>query len=212
MPMLKVLIADDHEVVRRGLKEVLREEFNRVSFGEATNFPEVLELVSSKDWNLLILDIIMPGPGVVSVIAEIRKVRPNLPVLMLTGTSEPEFAVSSMKAGANGYITKGYVSTELVNAVRKVLAGQTYLTAEALNNVTASLRNDQADGLHERLSPRELEIFRLIATGMSVKEIAGSLNLSDKTVATHIARIKEKTGLMSYVEMTRYAMLHKLVE
>lgn len=209
---MKVLIADDHEVARRGLREMLREEFDRLSFGEATDFHEVLDLVGTKEWDLLILDIIMPGPGVVNVITEVRQLRPNLPILTLTGTAEPEYAVSLMKAGANGYVIKDYLSTEFLKAVRKVLKGETYLTSDALNEITASLRTGRPGVIHQRLSPRELEIFQMIATDMAVKEIAGSLNLSEKTVATHVARIKEKTGLMSYVAIARYAILQKLVE
>lgn len=210
--MLNILIADDHEVVRRGLREVLAEGMGKVTFGEAADFHAVLALLSKKKWDLIILDIVMPGPNIGDVIAKIREVEPELPILVLTGIAEHEFAVTTLKAGANGYITKQYASEELINAVQKVLAGEPYLSNEALAGVAASLRQSGDKQSHELLSPREMEIFILIATGKSVKEIAGELGVSDKTIATHIARIKEKTGIMTYVEMTRYALRHKLVE
>lgn len=210
--MLNILIADDHEVVRRGLKDVLQEGFPKLHVGEAEDFHTVLAFLSKKKWDLIILDIIMPGPNIGEVIAKIRSVEPDLPILILTGIAEHEFAVTTLKAGANGYITKQYASVELINAVKKVLAGEPYLSNEALAGVAASLRQTNDKQTHELLSPRELEIFILIATGKSVKEIAGELGVSDKTIATHIARIKEKTGMMTYVEMTRYALRHKLVE
>jgi two-component system, NarL family, invasion response regulator UvrY len=208
---MSILVADDHEVVRRGLKDILADEFDKVRIGEARDSKETLTLVAERKWDLILLDIVMPGPDIVEVISEIRKRQPDVPILILTAVSELEYAVNTIKAGANGYITKQYASDELLLAIKKVLAGETYLSGETVKELAATLRGGE-EKQHQKLSPRELEIFCLIAKGESVKEIAADLNCSDKTVSTHLSRIKEKTGLSSYVEITRYALQNRLVE
>lgn len=210
---MNILVADDHEVVRRGLKDILDDEFNKPKIGEASNSTEVLELLADRKWDLILLDILMPGPGISEVITEIRKCLPQVPILILTAVSELEYAVRTLKAGANGYITKQYASDELLVAIKKVLAGETYVNSETVRELAATLREDGRPLMpHHKLSPRELEIFCLIARGKSIKEIASDLKVSDKTIGTHVTRIREKTGLVSYVEITRYALQKKLVE
>ncbi|HVU22678.1 MAG TPA: response regulator transcription factor [Opitutus sp.] len=210
--MLRILIADDHEVTRRGLKEILQDEFGDVHTDDAHDAAETLRLVAAHAWDLVLLDIIMPGMNVVEVLAEIRRLRPAVPVLILTAVSEMEYVVRTLKAGANGFINKRHASDELIAAIRKVLAGETYLSGEAITSLAATLRGGEPELPHQRLSERELQVFRLIARGKTVKEIAGDLGVSDKTVGTYLARIKEKTGLVSYVEITRYALHHQLVD
>lgn len=210
---MNILIADDHEVFRRGLKDLLADEFDKLRIGEARDSKEVLSLNSERKWDLILLDIVMPGLGVVEVISEIRKRRPDVPILILTAVFELEHAVNTIKAGANGYITKQYASDELLLAIKKVLEGETYLSSETFKGLAATLRGTTESAKpHEKLSPRELQIFCLIARGKSVKEIAGELICSDKTVGTHLGRIKEKTRLANYVEITRYALQNRLVE
>ena len=209
--MINILIADDHETVRRGLKEILREFYKDVTFGEARNTEEVLVLIKAKEWELVLLDIHMPGESVVELLEHIRSLS-RVPILILTGTSEHSYAIKTIKAGANGYLTKQYTSEELIVAIKRVLEGETYLSNEAAQVLAAGLRTGDSGTPHEKLSARELEILRQIASGKTVKGIATDLHLSEKTVASYIARIKRKTRLLSYVDMTRYAIQHKLIE
>jgi len=208
--MTRIVIADDHEVVRRGLKDILTEWIEDVEVAEASTADELLALVRAERRSLVILDIIMPGPGVVDVIKEVKQLQADLPILILTAVMEDQYASQTLAAGADGYITKRYASDELVNAVRALLRGERYLSQEALRAVTGQLRGDVPSLPHERLSPRELQVFLLLARGQTVKEAAAELNVSDKTVATYIIRIREKTGLSSYVEFARYALQNGL--
>lgn len=209
---MKVLIADDHEVVRRGLKDLLRDEYGEVHFGEAQSGPEILRLLGESKWDLILLDIVMPETNVTETLERIRAVDADVPVLILTAMSETEYAVLTLKSKANGYITKHHASEELILAVRKVLAGETYLSSGAVQALAEGLRQDASTSPHEALSRRELQVFCLIARGKGVKEVAFDLSVSAKTVATYIARIREKTGLTNYVDIARYALQHKLVD
>ncbi len=208
--MFCVLVADDHEVVRRGLRDLLQAEFHDLHFGEASTSDEVLARLEERTWNLILLDVIMPGLTVVDTLKQIRRVDPDVPVLVLTVMAEPEYAVQSLKAGANGYITKQHAGEELISAVRKILAGGTYLTNEAVLALATGAAGASAP--HESLSARELEVLRLIARGKAVKVIAHELSVSAKTVATYITRIREKTGLRNYVDMAKYALRHHLID
>jgi two-component system, NarL family, invasion response regulator UvrY len=210
--MVRMLIADDHEVVRRGLKLILIEEFSGAQIGESANAREMLEQVAAREWDLVLLDINMPGRTGLDALAEVKELRPNLPVLILSVYPEAEFAERTLRAGAAGYINKQFASDEILLAVRKVLSGGTYVSATIAEKLASSLKGGDSRALHEKLSDRELEVFRLIALGKSVKEIAGELALSEKTVGTYIGRIKEKTRLSSHVEITRYAFQNRLVE
>ena len=210
--MHRILIADDHEVTRRGLKEILKDEFGKLHFEEACDSAETLKKIASQPWDLLLLDIVMPGMKIGEVLAEVRRLRPTLPVLVLTAVSEVEYITSTLKAGANGYINKQHASDQLIVAVKTVLAGQTYLSSEAVTALAATLRGPQTTLPHTRLSERESQVFLSIAHGKTVKEIAGELAVSDKTVGTYLARIREKTCLVSYVEITRYALQNHLVK
>jgi len=207
-----MLIADDHELVRRGLKLILLEEFSGAQVGESGNARETLEQVAAKEWDLVLLDINMPGRSGLDVLAEIKQRRPKTPVLILSASSESDYAVRTIRAGASGFINKQHAADELITAIRKVLSGGTYVTAAVAEQLASAVQGRGAQPAHEKLSDRELEIFQLIALGRSVKEIAGELALSEKTVGTYIGRIREKTGLSSYVEITRYALQNKLVE
>lgn len=210
--MDRILIADDHQVTRRGLQEILREEFREISFGEARDADEALRLAEDSEWDLILLDIVMPGMGVIELIGAIRGECPDTPILILTAVTEQEYVVRTLQAGANGFISKQHAADELITAVRKVMGGETFLTGEGISHLAASLRGDDQELPHRKLSKREMQVFIHIAQGRTIKEIGGELNLSDKTVGTYLARIKEKTGLISYVEIARYAMRHHLVD
>jgi two-component system invasion response regulator UvrY len=210
--MLNVLIADDHDLVRRGLRDLLTDEFEELHIGEASDGAQIRQRLVERKWDLVLLDILMPDQNVLEMLAEIRQRDLELPVLILTAVNEAEYAVRVIKAGANGYITKQHASDELIVAIHKVLAGETYLSSAAAKALATDLRHAAVQAPHEALTKRELEVFCMVAQGKAVKEIAHSLSLSAKTVGTHIQRIKNKTGLDNYVDFARYALRHKLVD
>lgn len=209
---MKILLADDHEVVRRGLKQMLAEEFGNVAFGEAGTTAEALERIRQEPWDLIVLDINMPGRSGLEVLAELSVRRIKSRVLVLSMALEEEYAVRAFKKGAAGYLTKQTVATELVVAVKKILAGGRYVTPWLAEKLASGLGSPAAIEPHDQLSDRELQVLRMIATGMSVKDIADELSLSDKTVFTYRDRLREKLGLKGDVELARYALRHRLVE
>ena len=209
---MKVLIADDHEVVRHGLRDLLSREFGKLTVGEANDSREAVDLLAEQAWDLVLLDINMPGRGGLDVLAEARRLRPGAPVLILSSYPEEEFAVSAFKLGAAGYLNKQSASDELFVAVRKVLAGGKYVTALLAEKLAASVGGELNQAPHEALSNRELQVLRLVAVGRTIKEIAAELALSEKTIGTYRSRISEKLGLSTNVELARYALQHRLVE
>lgn len=210
--MTRVLIADDHELVRRGLKHLLADELGPVKVGEAGTSQEAVELLTKQGWDVVLLDINMPGRSGLDVLEEVKRLQPGTPVLVLSGFPEADYAVRALKLGASGYLTKQSASDELVAAVRKVMAGGRYVTASLAERLAASLGGELDQKPHEALSNRELQVLRLIASGKSIKEIAAELSLSEKTVGTYRSRLAEKMTLSSNVELTRYALQHHLVE
>jgi two-component system, NarL family, invasion response regulator UvrY len=209
---MRILLADDHAVVRHGLKQILAEEFQRAVFGEARNAQEALDLIWKDTWDVVVLDITMPGRSGLEVLREIKKSRPRLPVLVLSMHPENQFAVRVLKSGASGYMTKESAPEELVGAVRKVLAGGRYVSASVAEKLAAYISNDAQKPPQELLSDREFQVLRLIASGRIVSEIAKELCLSVKTISTYRTRILEKMGLRNNAELMRYAMQHQLVE
>jgi two-component system, NarL family, invasion response regulator UvrY len=210
----KVLIADDHAVVRKGVKQILAEEPDFESIGEAKNAAEALKCLREENWDVLILDITMPGNNALNVLRELKHLRPNLPVLILSMHPEDQFAVRVLKLGAAGYVTKDSVPKELVKAIRKVLAGGKYVSpslAEKLA-IDLELEADTEKPLHDKLSRREYQVLCLIASGKTVKEIAGKMYLSVKTISTYRARILQKTNLQSNAEIMRYCIINGLVD
>jgi len=209
---MRILLADDHTVVRHGLKQILAEEFKKAVFGEARNAHEALDLVWKENWDIAILDITMPGRSGLEVLREIKKSKPRLPVLVLSMHPENQFAVRVLKRGASGYMTKESASAELVGAVRKVLAGGRYVSNSLAEKLATYLANDNQKPAQELLSDREFQVLRLIASGKIVSEIARELSLSVKTISTYRTRILEKMGLRNNAELMHYAMQHQLVE
>ena len=209
---MRILLVDDHEIVRRGLRQLLAEEFPAAVFGEAIRVPQARELVVEQSWDLVLLDINLPGGSGLELLAEVRRLRPQAAVLMLSSYPEEEFAVRSFKLGAAGYLTKSSVAEEMLAAVKKVLAGGKYVSVSLAERLAAALGSPQPAARHELLSPRELEVLRLVASGRTIKEIAAGFSLSEKTIATYRARLAEKLGLSTNVELARYALQHRLVE
>jgi DNA-binding NarL/FixJ family response regulator len=209
---MRILIADDHAVFRRGLRETISEAFPRVTFGEAKTAQETLESVRRHDWEILILDISMPGKSGLDILNDLKRLRPKLPILLLSMHPEEQFARRALKSGAAGYLTKESVPEELKEAVRKVVTGGRYVSATLAEKLAVDLREGADIPIHELLSEREFQVLRMIASGKTVKEIADEISLSVKTVSTYRARILEKTGMKTNAELIRYALQTQLVD
>jgi two-component system, NarL family, invasion response regulator UvrY len=208
---MKILITDDHAVVRQGLKQILLEEFTRAEFGEATNAQEAIDRVWKENWDVVVLDITMPGRSGLEVLKEIKKSRPKLPVLVLSMHPEDQFAVRILKIGASGYMTKESAPNELVGAVRKVIAGGRYVSPSLAEKMASYLAVDVQTPPHERLSDREFLVLRLIASGKTPTAIAKELGLSVKTISTYRMRILEKMSMLNNAQLTHYAIQNQLV-
>jgi DNA-binding NarL/FixJ family response regulator len=209
--MIKILIADDHPIVRQGLKQILTEEPDMGEFGEAKNSQETLDLVRKCDWDVVILDITMPGRGGLDTLKEIRTERPKLPVLILSIHPEDQYAVRALKAGAAGYMTKESAPDDLIKAIRKVLKGGKYISPSLAENLALFLERDDQKSPHENLSDREYQVMCMIAAGKKVKEIAESLSLSVKTISTYRARILDKMKMKSNADLIHYAIQNRLL-
>lgn len=210
--MTAILLADDHEIVRRGVRQLLTDGLADVRVEEAASASEAIERLERARWDLLVLDLNLPGRGGLEVLSEVRRRDARLPVLVLSAYPEEDFAVRSIRLGAVGYVSKSRSAEELLLAVRRVLAGGRYITATLAEKLAAILGGEGADAPHEALSGRELQVLRLVARGRTLKEIAAEFHLSEKTIATYRARISAKLGLSSNVELTRYAMKHGLAD
>lgn len=208
----RFLIADDHQIVRKGLRQLLEDGHPGCQCGEAADGEEALQAVYEHDWDLAVLDVNMPGRSGIETLAEIKKIKPTLPVLILSMYSESEYALRALKAGASGYIQKSAVTDELLDAVAKALDGGRYITATQADLLASDIFRSSDKPPHESLSEREFEIMKLIASGMSVKEISTKLTLSPKTVFTYRTRMLGKLSLASDVEVARYAIKHGIVE
>ena len=209
---MRVLLVDDHKIVRRGLRGVIEEDFPDAQFGEAENSQTALELIYRETWDVVLLDINIPGRNGFDVLQEIKHLLPATPVLVVSAYPEEDFAVRALKLRAAGYLTKSRVADELKPAITKALAGGRYVTASLAEKLAESLGEDVKGARHESLSNREFQVLRLVALGRSLKEISGELSLSEKTVGTYRRRIAEKMGLSSNVELARYALQAGLVD
>jgi two-component system invasion response regulator UvrY len=210
--MIKVLVCDDHVVVRRGLRQILAETPDIMVGGEAGTADEALALLRRESWSAVVLDINLPGASGMDLLSQIHKERPSLPVLVLTVYSEEQYAVRAIKAGAAGFLTKESAPDKLIEAVRKVAAGGRYISAE-LAEALASLLAGEGKGMpHERLSDREFEVLKMLASGRTVSQVAQDLSLSVKTVSTHRTRILKKMNMKTNAELTHYAVRNGLVQ
>jgi two-component system invasion response regulator UvrY len=210
--MKKILIVDDHEVVRDGVKKLFDEWPGTAVFGEASTAPEALRLARERDWDVVVLDLSLGGRSGLELLKELKQARPKLPVLILSMHSEEQYARRAFKAGAAGYITKDSPRVELVKAINKVIHGGRYVSPALAEKLVADLERGTDRPPHEVLSDREFEVMCLIASGKTVSEIAGLLSLSDKTISTYREHLLEKMGMKTNAELTHYAIQNKLVE
>ena len=210
--MIKILIADDHAIVREGLKQILAETSDMVVAGEATNGHEVLEHVRREDWDLVLLDLAMPGKDGLETLKELKLEKPKLPVLVLSIYPEEQYAVRLLKAGAAGYLTKESAPEELIAAIRKVSQKGKYISSSLAEKLAFYLEAGAEKPLHEMLSDREYKVMLMIASGKTVKEIAYEMFLSIKTVSTYRVRALNKMGMNNNAEFTYYAVKHGLVD
>ena len=210
--MIRVLIADDHAILRSGLKEILVHELKDVVCGEAEDARQVLLQVQSGDWDLVMLDITMPGRSGLDILKDLKAVRPKLPVLVLSMHPEDQYGKRVLKAGASGYMRKESAPDELIKAIRKVLAGGRYVSPALAEKLAVDLSDDVGRPSHETLSDREFEVLRMIASGKTVGHIAEELHLSVTTVSTYRARILEKMDLTTTAELMHYALRNHLVD
>lgn len=210
--MYQVLVADDHGVVRRGISQILEETSDFRAVGEATNAEELLGLLQTGKWEALILDLNMPGRGGLDVLKDIHRRWPRLPVLVLSMHDEKQFAPRVIKAGASGYMNKESAPIELVNALRKIVNGGKYVSSAVAETLASDLQQSTPGSPHSKLSDREFEVLRLIASGKTVSEIAVQISLSVKTISTYRQRLLEKMGMKTNAEVTRYAIENKLVD
>jgi len=210
--MLKILVVDDHEVVRKGLMKVLAEALQPVKIDEAGNGQEAMSKVRKGEYELVVLDLKMPGKSGLDVLKEIKQHRPKLPVLILSMHPEEQFAIRAMRAGASGYLTKESAGDELVLAIRKALKGERYISDSLAQILAGELNSDPEKSCHEILSDREYQVMIMIASGKTVGTIAKDLCLSVKTISSYRANILLKTRMKNNSELTHYAIRNKLVE
>ena len=202
---IRILLTEDHSTTRLGIRQILSEEFRRVAFGEACDERETVTLLQQQGWDLLILDISLPGRHGLEVLRTVRRLRPLLPVIIYSAHPEDQFALFALRAGAAGYLTKERAPEELASAVRKVLAGDHFVSGQVAAQLAKEPSGMLAGLPHERLSKRELQVLQLTASGQTGKAIAQALDLSQKTVGTYRMRIRKKLGLESSAELVRYA-------
>lgn len=211
--MIKVIIADDHELMREGVKKIINQEPGMEIAGEASNSVELYERIEDTEFDILVLDISMPGKSGIEIMKELKVSKNKIKVIILTMHPEDRFALRALKAGALGYLTKETASEELVNAIRKVFNGGKFITEKVANILLDDYSSEDADlPIHHLLSDREFEVLVKIASGKKVNDISLELNISPATVNTYRARVMEKLGLKSNVEITRYALENNITE
>ena len=209
--MLKILIADDHTVVRKGLKQILLDEFPNAQIEEVPDAEELIKKVMQAKWDVVVSDLSMPGRSGLDALQQIKLSFPDLPVLILSIHPEEQYALRALKAGASGYLSKDTAPDELVKAVQKVLLGKKYISQSIAEKLANTFSSNTDKHLHENLSNREFDVMKLLANGKSVSEIAETLSLSITTVSTYRARVMTKMNLKSNSDLTKYAIENKLI-
>ncbi|CAG0984513.1 Oxygen regulatory protein NreC [Geobacteraceae bacterium] len=209
--MLKIIIADDHGIFREGLKQVIAGTANMTVTDEAADGTELLAKLRTNDYDLVILDISLPGRSGLEILTEIKGIRPKLPVLILSMHPEEQYALRALKSGASGYLTKGSSSQELIEALQKIALGKKYVSASMAEMLASRIGSDSDGALHERLSDREFQVMRMIAAGVTPRKIAAELLVGIKTVNTYRVRVLQKMEMKCNADLTRYAIQHKLM-
>jgi len=210
--MLKILLVDDHELIRAGLKQVLQAGLGKIAVGEARNAQEAMVLLQEQQWDLTITDITLPGRSGLDLLIECKHLRPEMPVLVLSVLSEDEIAVRVLKAGAAGFVHKETSGDELVKAIRKVLVGGKYVSQSLAEKLAMQIGNPQLGDPHRKLSDREYLVMTMLASGKTLTQISKILSLSIKTISTYRSRILQKMHLDNNASLTRYALKHGLVQ
>ncbi len=208
--MIKVIIADDHAIFREGIKEILGKTSDIILSGEAFNGQELLDIISKEEFDIVLLDINMPGRRGLDILKEIKSLKPSLPVLMFSMYPEKRYALRALKLKASGYLTKESASAELVNAIRKIYSGKKYISMQLAEEIAASIGEENEKLLHEYLSEREFEVMLKIAEGKKIKDIADELFLGSTTISTYRARILEKLSLKSDADIIKYVIENNL--
>ncbi len=209
--MLRILIADDHTVVRKGLRQILLDEFPTADIQEVADAEELVKEVMNAKWDVVVSDLSMPGRSGLDALQQIKLSHPDLPVLILSIHPEEQYALRALKSGASGYLSKDTAPDELVKAVQKVLLGKKYISQTIAEKLASTFSSDNALNPHESLSDREFDVMKLLANGKSVSEIADMLSLSVTTVSTYRARVMVKMDLKSNSDLTKYAIENKLI-
>lgn len=209
--MLRILIADDHAIVRKGLRQLILEEHPTATIGEVSDVESLIALVMKESWDLVICDISMPGRSGLEALQQIKDINPGLPVLIMSMHPEDQYAVRVFKAGASGYLSKDAVHQELISAIQAIRNGRKFITPGIAEKLVGALDSDKQQEPHEQLSNREFDVMKMLAAGKSITEIAEQLSLSATTVSTYRSRILEKTGLKNNADITRYALEKKLI-
>ena len=210
--MINILIADDHAIVREGLKNIISETSDIVVTDEASSGAEVLSKVLKNDYDMIVLDITMPGRDGIDVLKQVKSFKPDLGILIMSIHPEDQFALRALKAGASGYINKEKVPEEIIAAIRKVSSGRKYVSASFAEKLAIDLQIDSEEPLHKKLSDRENEVLRMIASGKTPKEISSELSLSTKTISTYRTRVLEKMNMKTDAQLTYYAILNDFIE
>jgi DNA-binding NarL/FixJ family response regulator len=208
---VRILIVDDHAILRAGLKRILEDEFANVAVGEAGSADEAASELAGGTWDVVLLDISLPGRSGLDLLPDVKRDHPATPVIVLSSFGDQQFAVRSLRMGASAFLTKERAARELIDAIRTVVAGRRYVSAELAEQLAALVAADRPQSPHETLSSREFEVFRLIACAKTVSEIGVELGLSVKTVSTYRTRVLEKMGMSSNAELMQYAIRHGLV-
>lgn len=209
--MIRVLIADDHTIVRKGLKQLILNEFPSAFIGEVNDVESLVAYVVKENWDVIICDISMPGRSGLEALQQVKGIKPEIPVLIMSMHHEDQYALRVIKAGASGYLNKDTIHDELIKAIQTVRIGRKYITPTIAEKLAGALSSDSEKQLHELLSDREFDVFKMIAEGKTISEIATQLSLGATTVSTYRARILEKMNMKANAELTRYALENKLI-
>lgn len=209
--MIRMLIADDHAIVRKGLKQLILEEYPGAQLEEVDDAESLMSKIMDGNWDIVICDLSMPGRSGLDALRQIKQSYPSTPVLIMSMHPEDQYALRVLKAGASGYLGKENIHEDIVKAIRTVLLGKKYITASVAEKLAQAFEDDQEKSSHEKLSDREFDVFKLLASGKAVSDIAEQLSLSVTTVSTYRARVLEKMQLKSNADLTRYALNNNLI-